>query len=75
MLFTSVGKIIEDGRGTLEKCIDCLENFSIKVKNLKDRGYTVEGIIRDIFGGKHDFAQLTNGQYTTENLVRSVLRF
>ncbi|MEK6655197.1 MAG: hypothetical protein AABY92_08640 [Thermodesulfobacteriota bacterium] len=31
-------------------------------------------IIRELFGGKHGFAQLTNGQYSTENLVRSVLK-
>jgi len=35
--------------------------------------YTAEEIIQDIFGGEHNFAQITNGQYTTENLVRSVL--
>ncbi|MBW2648524.1 MAG: MBL fold metallo-hydrolase [Deltaproteobacteria bacterium] len=75
VLFTSMGKIIEDGRAALEGCMDYLENLSQKAKNLKDRGYTVEEIIQDIFGGEHNFAQITNGQYTTENLVRSVLRF
>ena len=31
-------------------------------------------IIRKLFGGEHGFAQLMNGQYSTENLVRSVLK-
>jgi hypothetical protein len=31
-------------------------------------------IIRELFGGEHGFAQLTNGQYSTENLVSSVLK-
>ena len=31
-------------------------------------------IIRELFGGEHGFAQLTNGQYSTDNLVRSVLK-
>ena len=74
VLFTSVGKIIEDGRAALEGCIAYLENLSMKAKHLKDRGYTVKEIIQDIFVGEHNFAQLTNGQYTTENLVRSVLK-
>lgn len=29
---------------------------------------------RELFGGEHAFAALSNGQYTTENLVRSVLK-
>jgi len=29
---------------------------------------------REFFGGEHAFAALSNGQYTTENLVRSVLK-
>lgn len=74
VLFTSVGKIIEDGRTALDGCIQYLENLAMKVKNLKNKGHTIEEIIQNIFGGEHTFAQLTNGQYTTENLVRSVLR-
>jgi len=73
ILFASVGKIVEDGRGALKGCIDYLEDLSVRAKGLKSQGHTVEEIICDIFGGEHDFAQLTNGQYTTENLVRSVL--
>jgi len=74
VLFTSVGKIVEDGRAALEGCIDYLEDLSMKVKNLKGKGYTVGEIVQDIFGGEHNFSQITNGQYTTENLVRSVLK-
>jgi len=73
ILFTSVGKITEDGRGALRGCIEYLEDLSAQARSLKGRGHTVEEIMRDIFGGEHDFARFTNGQYTTENLVRSVL--
>jgi hypothetical protein len=34
----------------------------------------VAEIVRRLFGGEHHFAQLTNGQYRTENLIRSVLK-
>jgi len=73
ILFTSVGKIIEDGRLVLKQCIDYLEDLSRKAKALRNRGCTEEEIMQEIFGGEHYFAELTNGQYTTKNLVRSVL--
>jgi ribonuclease/clavin/mitogillin len=74
ILFTSVGKIIEDGRVVLEKCINYLEDLSRKAKTLRNRGCAEEDIIKELFGGEHYFAELTNGQYTTENLIRSVLK-
>lgn len=37
-------------------------------------GRGIPEIIREFFGSEHDFAALSNGQYTTENLVRSVLK-
>jgi hypothetical protein len=40
--------------------------------------YLIGGLLIDTgcsyTDGEHSFTQLTNGQYTTENLVRSVLR-
>ncbi|MBW2559946.1 MAG: MBL fold metallo-hydrolase [Deltaproteobacteria bacterium] len=73
ILFTSVGKIIEDGRNALNGCIGYLEDLAARAKSRKGEGYTVEEIMGDIFRGEHEFARLTNGQYTTENLVGSVL--
>jgi ribonuclease/clavin/mitogillin len=73
VLLTSVGKIIEDGRAVLEKCINYLEDLSREAKTLRNKGCTQDYIIKELFGGEHYFAELTNGQYTTENLVRSVL--
>ena len=74
ILFTSVGRIVEDGRQALESCIRYIEDLSVRAKALEREGLGVAEIIRRLFGGEHSFAQLTNGQYTTENLIRSVLR-
>ena len=74
ILLTSVGKIIEDGRGAFGRCIAYLEDLSGKAKSLRDKGRTVEEIMAKLFGGEHYFAEMTNGQYTTENLVCSVLK-
>ncbi|MBA4421594.1 MAG: hypothetical protein C0390_00680 [Syntrophus sp. (in: bacteria)] len=74
ILFTSVGRIVEDGRQAVESCIHYIEDLSGRAKALEREGLGVAEIILRLFGGEHSFAQLTNGQYTTENLIRSVLR-
>ncbi len=74
VLFTSVGKIIEKGREALAACIRYLEDLAGKSKEFRDQGYDIDRIVREIFGGEHKFAEMTNGQYTTENLIRSILK-
>ena len=73
-LFTSIGRIVENGREVLEAYIRYLQELAAKAQDLHKQGRSVEEIIQDIFGGEHLFAQMTNGQYTTENLIRSVLK-
>ncbi len=74
ILFTSLGRIVEDGRQAMESCIHYLEDLSGRAKALEREGLGVAEIILRLFGGEHHFARLTNGQYTTENLIRSVLK-
>ena len=74
ILFTSVGRIVEDGRRALRDCIQYIEDLSRRAKALEKKGLGIPEIIRKLFGGEHAFAALSNGQYTTENLVRSVLK-
>ena len=74
ILFTSVGRIVEKGREALEANIRYLRELAAKAQGLHKQGRSVEEIIQDIFGGEHLFAQMTDGQYTTENLIRSALK-
>jgi glyoxylase-like metal-dependent hydrolase (beta-lactamase superfamily II) len=74
ILFTSAGGIIENGREALKRYIEYLEDLSRKAKDLQNRGQTVQEIMTSIFGGEHKRALMTDGQYTTENLIRSVLK-
>lgn len=74
ILFTSVGRIVEDGRRALWECIQYIEDLSRRAKALEKGGHSVPEIIIDLFGGEHAFAALSDGQYTTENLIRSVLK-
>lgn len=77
-------------RSPTEYGIRNIEDLSHRVKVLAAKGLGVKSkevfthlashltffseIIRELFGGEHGFAQLTNGQYSRENLVRSVLK-
>lgn len=74
VLFTSVGRIVEEGRQALSACVRSIEALSRRAGALARQGQAIPEIVRELFGGEHPFAELTNGQYTTENLVRSVLR-
>lgn len=73
VLFTAVGKVIQDGRMALGRCIDYLTGLAAQVRGLHDAGMTVGEIVQREFGGEHPFAGLTDGQFSTENLVRSLL--
>ncbi len=73
VLLASVGKIVEEGRTALEACIAYLEEMAGRAKELQGGGADVPSIMSALFGGEHPFAELTNGHYRTENLVRSLL--
>ena len=73
VLFTSVGKIVEDGRSALIRCIAYFSELAGKVHDLKRKGHGIDEIVREVFGGEHPFAGLTNGQFSSASLVRSLL--
>ena len=74
VLFTSSGRIVEDGRKALGECVGYLRSLSRKAKDLRAQGRTVQEIMNALLGGEHPRAQRTNGQFTSENLIRSVLK-
>jgi len=74
VLFTAVGKIIEDGRKALKTCLDYFTELAQKTREMEKAGSTVDEIVASIFGGENAFAALTNGQFSTYNLVNSLLK-
>lgn len=74
ILFTSIGKIIEDGRRALRSCIDYFESLSRKAQELQKRGLSSAAIRDELLGGESHFARLTGGHYSSENLIRAALR-
>ncbi len=73
VLLTSLGKIVEDGRSALGQCIDYLTQLAARVQGLSRAGLTIGEIVHREFGGEHPFSPLTDGQFSTYNLVRSLL--
>lgn len=74
VLFTAVGKIIADGRTALSDCITYLTGLAEKVRGMERSGATIDDMVNTVFGGESAFAELTNGQFSTYNLVRSLLK-
>jgi len=73
VLFTAVGKVVEDGKKALTECIDYLTGLAERAQEMERSGSTIDDIVKGIFGGEHPFAELTNGQFSTYSLVRSLL--
>jgi hypothetical protein len=73
ILFTSSGRIVEHGRKALEECVGNTRALSRRAKDLQAQGKRVAEIMGALFGGEHPRAQRADGQFTTENLIRSFL--
>ena len=74
ILLTSIGRIIENGREAIEDFVRYISDISGRAKHLQTEGHSIHGIMDVLFGGEEARAEATNGQYTTENLIRSVLK-
>lgn len=74
ILFSSSGGVVENGREALLNYIGYLEGLANKSRELEKIGMSAADIVKIIFGGEHVRAVSTSGQYTTENLIRSVLK-
>jgi glyoxylase-like metal-dependent hydrolase (beta-lactamase superfamily II) len=73
-LFTSVGKIVQNGRSALQQCINYFKSLTRQVKELEQKGHSIPTIRDIIFGGESFISQRTDNQFSSENLVRSALR-
>ncbi|MFZ5633512.1 MAG: MBL fold metallo-hydrolase [Bacillota bacterium] len=73
ILFTSIGRVVEDGREALRRYLDYLRELSRTAKRLDEEGMPVSAICTQICGRESSLAQLTGGHYSSENLIRSIL--
>jgi hypothetical protein len=73
VLFTSMGKIIPDGREALARCADYLEGLDDQVQALSAQGLGPVEIRERIFGEGSSLAGFTGGHFSSDNLVASLL--
>ncbi|MHA1578891.1 MAG: MBL fold metallo-hydrolase [Candidatus Freyarchaeota archaeon] len=74
ILFTGLGRIVPDGRGALETCIEYLEDLSERARKLARNGLSVTAIREKLVGEDTTLASLTDGDFSADNLIRSILR-
>ncbi len=74
VLFTALGRIVQDGRKALETCIEYLQDLSQKTKYLAKKGLSITAIREELIGEDTSLAPLTDGDFSAENLIKSILR-
>lgn len=74
ILFTGIGRVVQDGRAALQNCADYLEDLSRKVKSLAEKGLSVDDIRKQLIGRDTSLAALTEGDFSSRHLISSILR-
>jgi len=74
VLFTSLGNVFQDGCEALQSCLDYLHRLWQRAKQLETEGLSAAEIRDRLFGRESILADLTGGDISSENMVRSLLR-
>ncbi len=72
-LFCSLFGRIEDGKESLKKKIDFMEELSGKVKSLSEKGANPEAISRQLLGAEGAMKLISGGHYSLRNTVDSII--
>jgi glyoxylase-like metal-dependent hydrolase (beta-lactamase superfamily II) len=73
ILYTALGEIVEDGRGSLGRCADYLEEKVSSIRELHAKGMSEDLILEKIFGRESALAGLTGGDFSIRHLINSAL--
>lgn len=74
ILFTSLRTVRHDGRKALQAFVDRFEKLRAQAREFTVEGQNVREIVNRIFGGETVFDAITNGEYSSANLVRLFLQ-
>jgi glyoxylase-like metal-dependent hydrolase (beta-lactamase superfamily II) len=73
VLLTAMRIIEEDGRRALQSSIEHFGSLYNRAKDLHCHGLGLSEIVDELLGGESVFDRITNGQYSSANLVRLLL--
>ena len=74
ILFPAPGKVRTEPVPVLEQAIRYLEDLGQKVMELHDKGLSPAEIMKQIFGNEPPLAEFTQQQFSSLNLVKSLLK-
>jgi glyoxylase-like metal-dependent hydrolase (beta-lactamase superfamily II) len=74
VLFPGPGKVIAEPIPVLEEAIQYLEDLGQKVTELHKKGLSPSEIVQQIFGSETPLAEFTQQQFSSLNLVKSLLK-
>jgi hypothetical protein len=72
-LFTSIGVVVENGAEAVNNLLAYLGKTVATILDYDRRGYTIDKIRQELFGGESRMAGISNGQFSVDNLINSVL--
>jgi glyoxylase-like metal-dependent hydrolase (beta-lactamase superfamily II) len=74
VLFPAPGKVIAEPVPALDQTIQYLKDLGQKVMELHDKGLSPAEIVQQIFGNESPLAEFTQQQFSSLNLVKSLLK-
>jgi glyoxylase-like metal-dependent hydrolase (beta-lactamase superfamily II) len=72
-LFTSMGQILPQGRQAVANLLSYLQSVTQQIIELHHSGHSIDDIRQRIFGGESRMAEVTNGQFSVNNLINSAI--
>lgn len=74
LLFTAAGFVISEPDAKLEQAVQYLEDLGQKVKGLSGKGLSPVQVRQQLFGDENPASEGTQGQFSSENLVKAFLK-
>ncbi len=72
-LYTAMGRVVWDGKRALRECVAYLTQLSRQAGKLRQQGLSPPHIRDALLGRESTMAQLTDGEFSSENLIKSLL--
>jgi len=73
VLFTASGNVFQDGREALQSCIGYLHELWQEARRLEKQGLSTTATRDRLFGRESVLAGLTDGDMSSENMIRALL--